>query len=443
MDFVSNKKTQIEEMLKVLGLSSVDELLTSIPVEILQKAPPFDDGLSELEGALLLEKIGKKNTYLRFESYLGGGAYDHYTPAIVQAITSRSEFLTTYTPYQAESSQGSLQAIFEFQSMIAAITQMEVSNASLYDGASAAAEAVLMAKRLSPSKTKVYLASTIHPYTIDTIKMYAKGHGITFKILPMNEKGGIDLKKIDFSTSDEPLALIVQSPNFFGVLEDLEHLGEKIKNSHGLLITIGNPLSYALFHPPHHYDADIAVGDVQPLGLPLQFGGPFAGYIATKEKFIRELPGRLVGETVDIHGKRGFCLTLQPREQHIRREKATSNICSNQALAALSALITSLWYGPIGLRKLALTNFQRASYLKENLSKIKGFSSFDLGFNEFTLHLPISSENAINHFKKENILPGIPLSSFYPDMKNSLLVAVTELKSEEALNRYIEVAKTL
>lgn len=425
MDFVSNSSVQNKEMLEALAISSIEELFSAIPRSLFHPKLDHDDGLSESEVLQLMESLGHENSYSSFESYLGAGAYHHYVPALTNAITSRSEFLTSYTPYQAEVSQGGLQAIFEFQSAYASLTGLDVANASVYDGASACAEAVLMALRIT-KKREVALSNGLHPLYRKVIEQYLEGLGV--EIAPLSQKSA---------------CLLVQSPNFFGVIEDMQELSRKAHAENALFIACGNPISYGLLKCPGDYQADIAVGDCQPLGLPLNFGGPYAGYMTCKKEWVRQLPGRIVGETVDSRGQRGYVLTLQAREQHIRREKATSNICTNQALAALASLVTLLWYGPIGLKKLALTNYQRAHYLSGELEKIPGFSVEHPFFNEFTLKLPCVSEKAEAHFQKAGIIPGLALNKFFPHLTHHLLVSVTELKSQVALQKFISVAREL
>lgn len=431
MDYVSNQALQQKEMLRIIGISSIQELFSAIPETLFHPAPQFDDGLSELETLDRLKALAAENTYPKYDSYLGAGAYSHYIPALVGAITSRSEFLTSYTPYQPEISQGLLQVIFEYQSVVATLTGMDVSNAGVYDGASACAEAVLMALRAKKDKKQIVISEGLHPGYLAVVKQYLSGFHDQIIMAPL-----LDGKTHFNGSLKDAACFLVQSPNFFGVLEDSKELAKKARDSDCLYIACGNPIAYGLFSPPGEFGADIAVGDCQPLGMPLEFGGPYAGYMATTTDLVRQLPGRIVGETVDVNGKRGFVLTLQAREQHIRREKATSNICTNQALATLAFLVASTWYGPRGLKELALTNYQRAHYLGGSLAKLSGFSVMEPYFNEFTLKLPCSAEKAVSRFREEGILPGLALQD------RQLLVAVTELKTQSQLNRYIEVAKT-
>ncbi len=443
MDFISNKESQIKEMLEALGVRTIDDLFQVVP-ETLRLAPPAeDDGLSEYEGICLLQALGSKNTYPQYENYLGAGAYEHHVPALVPAICSKSEFLTSYTPYQPEASQGMLQTIFEFQSAICALTGMDVSNASLYDGAAACAEAMLMALRLKKERSKVLIGRSVHPNYRAVVEQYLVSHNTPIETIPFLKNGSIDLARLNELLDDHTAAILVQYPNFLGIVEDLRPIAAKAKEKGCLTIISANPLAYGLFASAAELGADIAVGDAQPFGLPLQYGGPYVGYIACKQELVRQLPGRIAGETVDTLGRRGFVLTLQAREQHIRREKATSNICTNQALAALACLIGILWYGKNGVGQLSLTNYQRASYLKEKLAAIPGISLLGelTTFNEFVVKVNRPLEEVQKIFRQEKIEPGLDLGRFYPELNEHLLVSVTETKSKEQLDRYIRVAQ--
>lgn len=445
MDFISNQKPQIEEMLKTLGIASIDELFADIPASLLLPPPSKDDGLSEWEGMRLIREMAALNTFSNYKSYLGAGAYEHHIPQIVPAICSKSEFLTSYTPYQPEASQGMLQAIFEFQTAICALTMMDAANASVYDGASACAEAMLMALRIQKNKTKLLMAETLHPHYQEVVKQYLSTHDVELLTIPYKENGQLDMNFIKKTLDTNTAAILTQSPNFFGLIEDVAQVAGSAKQAGALTIVSANPLAYGLYKPCGVLGADIAVGDCQPFGIPLQFGGPYVGYMACKEPFIRQLPGRIVGQTSDKQGRTGYVLTLQAREQHIRREKATSNICTNQALAALASLIALLWYGKEGVGKLALMNFQRASYLKENLRKLPGFEAFDETpiFNEFVIKFPKPITEVQRHFRQAGIEPGLNLEPYYPKLKQSLLIAVTETKTLDDLDNYIHTAKTL
>lgn len=444
MDFISNQEPQIREMLKELGLPSIESLFVDIPEELKCPKLTVDDGLSEFEGGQLLESIAAQNTYPSFENYLGAGAYEHHIPALVSAICSKSEFLTSYTPYQAEASQGMLQIIFEFQSAICALTSMDVSNASSYDGASACAEAVLMALRVHKEKRKILVSSTLHPHYRAVVEQYIAGHNVDLVPIPFQSNGELDQHKLKELLDENTCAVLVQAPNFFGIIEDVKAIAAKAKAFDALVIQCANPLSYGLFSPPGESGADIAVGDCQPFGLALNYGGPYAGYIACKQPLMRQLPGRIVGETLDTKGRRGFVLTLQAREQHIRREKATSNICTNQALAALASLVAMLWYGKEGIPKLALTNYQRASYLKHQLEAINGLQTLHAPiFNEFLVKFPQPLQEVQSFYRKHHIEMGLSIGKFYPQMQEWTLVSVTETKNKKQLDRYISLAREL
>jgi glycine dehydrogenase subunit 1 len=439
MDFVSNREPQIAEMLASLGLNTLKDLFIDIPQELILPPPSGDDGLSEYEGIKRMEAISRKNTFPSFDQYLGAGAYEHHIPALASFICQKSEFLTSYTPYQAEVSQGMLQIIFEFQSAICALTGLDAANASLYDGASACAEALLMSLRHHKSRQKLLISHAVHPHYRAVVDQYLKNHQLEIITIPTTNDGLTDIAFIKKHLDDHTAAILMQSPNFFGCIEEIKIVSEMAKKIETLTILCANPLSYGLYESAAELHVDIAVGDCQPLGLPLNYGGPYAGYIACTENLIRQLPGRIVGETTDTNGHRGFVLTLQAREQHIRREKATSNICTNQALAALSCLITTLWYGRQGLHELALTNYQRAAYLKQHLETLPGIKAFSKAphFNEFTIKCEKPIDLVIAECRKHGIEPGINLGEFYPEYQQCLLIAVTETKSLQQLQKYI------
>lgn len=442
MDFISNQQPQIEQMLESLGLSSIEELWGHIPKEILMGAPIEDDGLSEFEGVEEFKHIAKKNQFLNYDCYLGGGAYPHYVPAIVKSIILKSGFLTAYTPYQAEASQGLLQTIFEFQTAIARLTGLEIANASLYDGASAAAEAMIMAYRINSKRKKICIAENLHPHYKEVVRQYLLSLDIDVIELEMDEDGNLNQKKAQEILDEEVAGALFAYPNFFGGVEDLKDLITYAKEKEIVVALSSNPLVYGVYRSSKEMGADIAVGDCQPFGIPLQLGGPYAGYLACRKKFARQIPGRIVGRTQDRKGNSGFVLTLQTREQHIRREKATSNICSNQALFALASLVAMLWYGPKGIHKLALTNFQRTEYLKRELIKLPNVFSLSKKstFNEFAIQVK-DVKKALKEFEDHKIIAGLDLEDFFPSLKNHLLINVTEVKNLEQINRYIEVAK--
>ena len=443
MDFVSNKAPQHKEMLKEIGVERFEDLLAGIPHDVLCETPSEDDGLSEYETIRFMEELSNKNTFQHYTSYLGAGAYDHHVPSVVSSICSRGEFLTSYTPYQPEVSQGMLQAIFEYQSSICALTGMDVANASLYDGASACAEACLLAIRSRKKGKKLYIAASLHPNYRKVIEQYIQYQEIELIEIPYTDEGLLDLSSVLHTIDDSIIGVLVQSPNFFGNIEDLKPFFSKVKEYGGLSILCSDLLSYGIFSSAAELGADIAVGDSQSFGLPLNFGGAYAGYIACKKPYMRQMPGRIVGETVDLEGRRGFVITLQAREQHIRREKATSNICTNQALAALSSLIAISWYGKQGVYDLALTNFQRCSYLKEELMKIKGITVVNpqCTFNEFIVKFSAPIKNVIEIFNENSIIPGLHLGTYFSEYENCLLIAVTETKQKKELDKFLEVAR--
>lgn len=438
MDFISNKELQVKEMLAAIGVENFDDLLQGVPEALRLPAPVTDDGLSEFEGLQHMRELASRNELDHWDHYLGAGAYEHHIPALVAPICQKGEFLTCYTPYQAEASQGMLQVIFEFQSAICAITGMDVANASLYDGASACAEGVLMALRARRNKKGVYIAGSLHPHYRKVVEQYLEGTGAQLRTLDFDADGALQLP--EGALEEDTAAVLIQSPNFFGRMEEVDKVVAKAKEVKALVVMSANPVSYGIYRSAADWGVDIAVGDTQPFGLPLAFGGPYCGYIACTSKLTRQMPGRIAGETVDLEGKRGFVLTLQAREQHIRRDKATSNICSNQALAALASLVTMLWYGKEGVKNWAQTNFQRASYLREALSSLPGVEKVTQGpiFNEFLVQW---KQPVYAAFRKERIEPGLDVSRYFPSIKNGTLVAVTETKSKEQLDRYIAVAK--
>lgn len=443
MDFVANQKEQIDEMLKVIGVDSIDALFAAIPSALRRARPTEDDGLSEFEGLQLMEALSKENRYLDYDAYLGGGAYEHHVPAIVSAICSKSEFMTSYTPYQAEISQGMLQAIFEFQSAVCALTGMDVSNASVYDAASACAEAALMALRQKKGRSKILMAKTVHPHVQSVVKLYTEGAEANVVIIDMNAEGLLCETSLLRELDEKAACLLLQSPNFLGAIEDVTRFRKAAEKCGALTILSANPMSFGIYASGGDLGVDIVAGDMQPFGLPLQFGGPYAGYLACKQELLRQLPGRIVGETVDTEGSRGFVLTLQAREQHIRRDKATSNICTNQALAALACLVGVLWYGKQGVRDVALANFKRASYLREELKKLPHVTVIGPApiFNEFAVRFDAPSDRVQSHFAQSGILPGVPLGGFSPELADAFLVAATETKTVEQLDRYVDAAK--
>lgn len=426
-----------EEMLKAIGVRTFEELLSHIPKEIRVKELNLEPGLSELELTQRISQLAAKNKPASQQAcFLGGGAYRRFVPAAVGSIVSRSEFATAYTPYQPEVSQGSLQAIYEFQTAICLLTDMEVANASMYDGPTACAEAILMAARLT-DRNRVVLAGTINPEYAMVADSYTKTVGMeTAAVVPPVAGAAAT----DLDINEKTAAIVVQYPNYFGILENLEAIAQEAHKHGALLIVITDPISLGLLTAPGTFGADIVVGDAQQCGNHLSFGGPSAGYMATRNQFVRQLPGRLAGMTVDKNGKRAFTLTLQTREQHIRRAKATSNICTNQALNALTMLVYITLIGPYGLRQLAEIGVRRAHYLADALTAVPGVSlKFKAPFfNEFVIETDVPAAKLLSALLEEGILGGIDLGQFFPQYRNCILVAVTEMNSVAELDKYAQ-----
>jgi len=426
-----------KEMLAAIGAASSEDLFKAIPKELRVQKLDLPEGISELElKKLIIEKTGKNYSTQKLNSFLGGGAYEHYIPQAVESIISRGEFLTAYTPYQAEASQGTLQAIYEYQSLICELTGMDVANASMYDGASALAEAVLLAVR-ETSRDRVIFSSSLHPEYKQVIRTYLEGYKIEFVEIP--HSGGLfDESALKKESNDRTACVIVQNPNFFGCIEKVEKIESICHSAGALLIACVNPISLGVLKSPGEYNADIAVGEGQPLGIPLSYGGPYLGFFAVKEKHMRKMPGRIAGMTKDIEGKRGFVLTMQAREQHIRREKATSNICTNEGLMALAACVYLSLIGKEGIKEIARQNVLKSHYMKDELLKLSGFKmAFDApSFNEFVLSCSREPDKIIGDLLKHGIIGGLPLGKFYPEMKNCMLVCVTETKTKEEIDKF-------
>lgn len=432
MKYTPNPPAVAEEMLKSIGFNSFEDLFADIPEEIkLKRELDLPAGLSEIEVRRdLLNKAKRNITVEEYPCFLGAGAYDHFVPAAVDQILLRSEFYTAYTPYQPEISQGILQSIFEYQTMICRLTGLDVSNASMYDGGTALAEACQVA--VSGKAKKIVVPDTIHPENLAILKTYALSERFGLEIIP-GKDGLMDVEAMKQSIGKDTAAVVVQQPNFYGLLETgIEELAENVHQNKGLLIMSVDPISLAILKSPAEYGADIAVGDGQVLGNSLSFGGPYLGFFAASEKLLRKIPGRIVGQSVDSEGKRAFVLTLQAREQHIRREKAGSNICSNQALCALAAAIYLTLIGPQGLRSIALRSHQMAVYAKNELIK-KGFKlKYDKPFfREFAVKL--DNPSVINKKLLENgIIGGYELD-------DAMLLAFTEKRSKTEIDKLITV----
>ena len=433
MDYVSNTESEKKEMLSYIGVNNILELFKDIDKKLILKKPlKISKKLSEIEVRKKLESLSQKNHLMT--SFLGAGCYNHFIPAVVNHIISRSEFYTAYTPYQAEISQGALQSIFEFQTYICKLTGMDVANASMYDGSSALAEAAFMAHNIT-QKNKILISKTVHPEYKKVVKTYCSMHNIDCIEINYNN-GIIDIEQLREKIDDETAAVIIQIPNFFGCIENLNEIENIAKEKNTLLIAcIVEATSFGLLEPPK---ADIVVGDGQSFGIPLNFGGPAFGFMATKKEYIRKIPGRIVGLTDDAEGNKGFVLTLQAREQHIRREKATSNICTNQALMALAATVYLSMLGK-QLKDLAYINMQKSHYAYEKIKQ----NNFEIAFttpffNEFVIKCNDAAA-LISNLQKKKIIPGLNLGKYYPELKNHLLICFTEMHSKEDIDKLIQI----
>ncbi|MBU0744498.1 MAG: aminomethyl-transferring glycine dehydrogenase subunit GcvPA [Gammaproteobacteria bacterium] len=443
MPYIPHTKEDTKKMLDAIGIKSIDDLFAEIPKDLrIDGLKNIPKGLNELDiSKLLKERAAKDHAGLCF---IGAGAYEHYIPAVVSDLTSRGEFLTAYTPYQAEASQGTLQVIYEYQSMICNLMQMETSNASMYDGASALSEAILMALRLHKNKQAktILLPQALHPTYRKVIKTITKPHHLELVTIPYDPKTGtITLDTLKAYTNNNVAAIVIAQPNFFGALEDVDAITDWAHQNSILVIGNLNPIAAALLKPPGSWGesgADIAAGDGQPLGAPLANGGPYFGYMCAKKENIRQLPGRIVGRTTDKDGKTGFVLTLQAREQHIRRGKATSNICSNQALMATGATIYMSLLGAEGLRRVAAASNANANLLRKRLLKIEGISAVfnNTFFHEFVIKLQKPVGEVLSNLANKGVQGGFDLSIDYPKLGNSLLICTTETKSEDDLEFY-------
>ncbi|HHV6086996.1 TPA: aminomethyl-transferring glycine dehydrogenase subunit GcvPA [Staphylococcus aureus] len=433
-----------QEMLQTIGAKSIGELFGDVPSDILLNRD-LNIAEGEAETTLLrrLNRIASKNiTKETHTSFLGAGVYDHYAPSVVDAMISRSEFYTAYTPYQPEISQGELQAIFEFQTLICELTDMDVANSSMYDGMTSFAEACILAFSQT-KKNKIVVSKGLHYQALQVLHTYAKTRK-EFEVVEIDLDGTVtDLKKLEAAVDDETAAVAVQYPNFYGSIEDLEKIQSFIEDKKALFIVYANPLALGLLTPPGSFGADIVVGDTQPFGIPAQFGGPHCGYFATTKKLMRKVPGRLVGQTQDDEGNRGFVLTLQAREQHIRRDKATSNICSNQALNALASSIAMSALGKQGIYDIAVQNIEHANYAKQQFIK-KGFEVLDgTSFNEFVVKFDKPIQQVNEELVKYNIIGGFDLGVVSDDFKDHMLIAVTELRTKDEIDTFVEKAGEL
>ena len=432
-------------MLDTIGVSSIDDLFDEIPAELRQfSLDGVPEGLSEMEVAQLMQQRARQDG--QAFSFIGAGAYDHHIPAAVWEIATRGEFYSAYTPYQAEASQGTLQLLYEFQSMMTALMEMDASNASLYDGATALGEAMLMAVRAhrkSKSK-KILVPANLHPAYLATAISIVRNQNIELIEVPYDPASGkTDLQALSAYDGQDIAALVIPQPNFFGVLDDVDALTRWAEQNNSLTIAVVNPLAMSILKPPGQWGeegVDICCGEGQPLGIPLSSGGPYFGFMCSKQKIVRQMPGRIIGRTVDLDGKDGYTLTLQAREQHIRRSKATSNICTNQGLMVTAATIHMAMLGAEGLARTAASSHQKHIQLLERLTSIDGVEVVFNSpvYNETVLRLPITAETVLQALAADNILAGYNLSGDYPELSDCLLVCSTEKQTDEAVDRYVE-----
>jgi glycine dehydrogenase subunit 1 len=427
-----------KDMMSTIGIDSIDELFQDIPEQVRFKGElNITDAIPEPELTKKMSNLAAKNVNIQdYTSFLGAGVYDHYIPSIVDHVISRSEFYTAYTPYQPEISQGELQAIFEFQSMICELTGMDVANSSMYDGITALAEAAYLSAAQTKRK-KIVVSKGVHPESLSVLKTYAKGPGLEVVEVGLKD-GRTDIDELKAVVDKDTAAVLVQYPNFFGQVEALKEIEPIIHEQKGLFVVSANPLALGLLEAPGKLGADITVGDAQPFGIPSQFGGPHCGYFAVSTKLMRKVPGRLVGQTVDEDGKRGFVLTLQAREQHIRRDKATSNICSNQALNALAASVAMTAIGKKGVKDIAYHNIQKAHYAKQKLEE-SGFNVVysETFFNEFVVRLSKPIKEVNKKLLSKGIIGGYDLGIYYPELENHMLVAVTDQRTKTEIDAFV------
>jgi glycine dehydrogenase subunit 1 len=439
MRYIPNSKEEQAEMLELLGLKQSSDLFRSIPESVrLSRLLDVTEPMAETEVIGAMEALAGDNAGATKPSFLGAGVYSHYSPTIVDYLIQRSEFFTSYTPYQPEVSQGTLQYIFEFQTLVCQLTGMDVANASMYDGSTSLAEAVLMAERVT-KRNKVLIASSVHPEYVEVTKTYTRHGDARIESLASDSKSGrLDMSELDRIDS-ETSCVVVQSPNFFGCIEDVEAIAEKVHAAGAMLVVVvTEAISLGLLKTPGECGADIVVAEGQSFGIPMSFGGPHLGMFACKEKFVRNMPGRLAGIAYDKDGKQGFVLTLATREQHIRREKATSNICTNQGLIALAATIYMEAMGKKGLREVAEQNLQKAAYAAERIKAVDGFEiAFDSPFfNEFTVRCNGDASEILEKLRTEHgIIGGLALDKYFPERKNEFLVCVTEINSREQIDK--------
>ena len=432
MEYIPKTAEEEASMLEGMGLASFDALL-EIPQEFRLNRPlDLPLPLSQMELRQTMQSISQTNKVM--SSFLGAGSYNHFIPTTVDAVLSRSEFYTAYTPYQAEMSQGLLQTIYEYQTLICDLTGMEVSNASIYDGASASAEAVLMALRIT-KRSEVIMARTVHPHYRAVVKTYLSGNDSVQIVEANMDEGRTSLQALSDQISENTACVLIQSPNFLGQIEDMEEIAELVHRKGALLVMIVDPISLAILKTPGEFGADIAVGEGQAMGNTMSFGGPYVGFFATRRDYIRQMPGRIVAQTVDMDGNRAFCLTLQTREQHIKREKATSGICTNQALNALASAVYLSTLGPEGLKEVAMLCLTKSHQLKEKITAIDRYASPFTApfFKEFVIKSSAPVASLLKRLERHGILGGVDLGVYYPELKDHLMICVTEKHTESEL----------
>jgi glycine dehydrogenase subunit 1 len=441
MPFIPHTEEDISTMLASIGANTIEDLFDEIPLALKSGSLKALPGLSEMEISRLMQDRAEVDG--RYLNFIGAGAYEHHIPSAVWQITTRGEFYSSYTPYQAEASQGTLQLLYEYQTMMASLTGMDVSNASMYDGASALAEAALMAVRSHKSSRRILIPTSLHPIYRRVVRAIVKNQGIEVIEIPYNlECGHTVVESLAPYAGQDIAALVIPQPNFFGVLEPVDALTDWAHANSALAIGVVNPMSLALLTPPGEWGstgADVAVGEGQPLGIPLSSGGPYFGFMACKQSLVRQMPGRIIGRTTDLNGNPGFVLTLQAREQHIRRSKATSNICTNQGLMVTAATIYMSLLGPEGLRRVATQSHANTLSLVEQLETLKGVKRIFSGdlFHEAVVTLPAPVAGVLKTLKNQGILAGLDLSEHYPELGNALLVCATETKIASDLEKYV------
>jgi glycine dehydrogenase subunit 1 len=436
-DYIANTEKDVTSMLEAIGARHIDDLFADIKPHQRPKSFDLPEGRSEFEVMRHCKHLSSKNAG-NLTCFIGAGFYDHFIPSVVDHLALRSEFTTAYTPYQPECSQGTLQAIYEYQSALCRLTGLEIANASLYDGATALYEALMMARRVT-GRNRVLIDNAVSPIYRTIVYSYTKNLNIEFVEIPVVH-GQTDRAAIKKHLNTEVACIIVQNPNFFGAIDDFADISEEAHRVGALVVASVYPIALGVLKTPGEMGVDIATGEGQSLGLPLSFGGPYLGFMATKRELARKMPGRIVGETQDALGRRGFVLTLQAREQHIRREKATSNICSNEALCALRALIYMTCLGKEGLREVARLNHEKCEFAKGLLAKIKGVNVKQSSptFNEFTVNLPKDPNEVIAAMITKGFAAGFPIGRYYKDMASYMIVAVTEKRTKEEIVRYAE-----